>query len=200
MSFEIFTALILFSFVSSITPGPNNLMLLTSGVNFGFRPTIPHMLGISAGFAVLLACIGLGLGQLFASVPEAFWALKFAGGIYLLYLAYKIATSGLIERGEAGGKPFTFLQAAAFQWVNPKAWVMAVTAMTIYTQSGDYWLGVAIVVVVFASINLPCISFWCSFGTAMKEFLAAPKKLHIFNFIMALLLVVSIWPIVGVQV
>ena len=130
MQLETFLALILFAFTTSITPGPNNMMLFASGVNFGFARTIPHMLGIGAGFLSLLIAVGLGLGALLRSVPVVYTALKFAGGAYLLWVAWKIGTSRSLSDGKAGAKPMTFLGAAAFQWVNPKAWVMAVTAMT----------------------------------------------------------------------
>ncbi len=194
MPLEIFLALTGFSLVSSITPGPNNLMLLTSGVNHGFRLTIPHMLGISGGFAFLLACVGIGLGQVLLYFPTAFTLLKIAGGTYLVYLAWRIATSGPLERGGRRVKPMTFVQAAAFQWVNPKAWVMAVTAMTAYTGSGDFLTSMLIVVLVFSAINLPCVSLWCGFGTMVRNFLEDEKRLRLFNGVMAVLLVASLWP------
>ena len=130
MTIETFIALVLFAFTTSITPGPNNMMLFASGVNFGFRRTVPHMLGIGAGFLSLLIGVGLGLGALLHSVPLLYTALKFAGGLYLLWIAWKIGTSRSLTEGSAGASPMTFLGAAAFQWVNPKAWVMAVTAST----------------------------------------------------------------------
>lgn len=197
MNIEIFLALTGFSFVSSITPGPNNLMLLAPGVNYGFRRTIPHMLGISAGFAFMLVCVGLGLAQLLLHAPLVYLGLKIAGGAYLLYLAYRIATSGPLETGDGNSDPMTFVQAAAFQWVNPKAWVMAVTAMTAYTSSQTYLFTVAIIVVVFTLINLPCVSIWCVFGTGMRGFLSDEKRLRIFNVSMAVLLVISLWPMLA---
>lgn len=197
MSIEIFLALAGFSFVSSITPGPNNLMLLASGVNYGFRRTIPHMLGIAAGFAFMLTCVGLGLAQLLLHAPLVYLGLKIAGGAYLLYLAYRIATSEPLETGDANSDPMTFPQAAAFQWVNPKAWVMAVTAMTAYTSSQDYLFTVAIIVVVFTLINLPSVSIWCVFGTGMRSFLSDARRLKIFNITMAVLLVISLWPMLA---
>jgi threonine/homoserine/homoserine lactone efflux protein len=125
------SALTLFVFVSSITPGPNNLMLLSSGTRFGFRRTIPHMLGIGVGFMVMIALVGLGLAQLFLLYPPLHLALKIVSITYLLYLAWKIATSEPPTADEAEtGKPMTFLQAAAFQWVNPKAWTMTLTAFS----------------------------------------------------------------------
>lgn len=194
MSVELFLALCVYSFVSSITPGPNNLMLLASGVNYGFQPTIPHMLGIAIGFGFLLLCVGAGLGQLLISAPVAFTAVKFAGATYLIYLAWRIAVSGPIEAREASGKPLTFFQAAAFQWVNPKAWVMAVSAMAIYTLEDRYWFSVLLVAFVFMTINLPCVSAWCAMGTGMRRWLSDPKILRVFNYSMAVMLVASLWP------
>ena len=197
MNIEIFLALAGFSFVSSITPGPNNLMLLASGVNYGFRRTIPHMLGIAGGFAFMLACVGLGLAQMLEHAPLVYTGLKIAGGTYLVYLAYRIATSGPIEAGDGNSDPMTFLQAAAFQWVNPKAWVMSITAMTAYTSSQTYLFSVAVIVVVFTLINLPSVSIWCVFGTSMRGFLSDAKRLRVFNVSMAVLLVISLWPMLA---
>lgn len=194
MAFEVFLALVWFSFVSSITPGPNNLMLLSSGVNYGFVKTIPHMFGVSIGFAVLLACVGFGLGQVLAHFPLGFTILKFLGAAYLIYLAYKIAVSGPIQSGDTVGRPMSFIEASLFQWVNPKAWVMAITSMAIYTDTLNYVPTVLIVVFTFMLINWPSVSLWAAFGTSMRSFLADPKRLKIFNFIMAMSLIASLWP------
>lgn len=194
MSSEVFLALVAFCFVSSITPGPNNLMLLASGVNFGFRRSIPHMLGIGLGFSVLLLCVGAGLGQLIEWSPLLYMALKFAGAAYLLYLAWRIANSGPLEARDAAARPMSFFQAAAFQWVNPKAWVMAVSAMAIYTSAENHLASVLLVTAIFAVVNVPSISVWCGLGNGLREFLASPNRLRIFNFTMAGLLVLSLWP------
>jgi len=194
MSADTLLALILFAFATSITPGPNNMMLFASGVNFGFRRTIPHMFGIGAGFLSLLLGVGLGLGALLSAYPPAFIALKVAGGLYLLWIAWKIGSSRSMGEGETKARPMTFLGAASFQWVNPKAWVMAITAMAVYPNPEQYALTVAIVALVFAAVNVPSVSTWAGFGSALREWLSVPVRLKWFNITMALLLVLSLWP------
>lgn len=195
MSAEIFFALVTFAFVTSVTPGPNNLMLLSSGVNFGFKRTIPHMLGIGFGFFILLLAIGFGLAALLEYMPLFYTGLKFAGGAYMLYLAWKIATSGEIStEDKSSSTPLSFMQAALFQWVNPKAWVMAVTGIATYTAGQDYNSKVVIISLIFALVNLPSVSLWAGLGTLMRKLLTDPFKLRVFNVTMGLLLVASLWP------
>lgn len=194
MQADTLLALFLFAFTTSITPGPNNMMLFASGVNFGFTRTIPHMLGIGAGFLSLLVAVGLGLGALLHSVPTLYIALKFAGGAYLVWIAWKIGTSRTLSEGKAGAAPMSFLQAAAFQWINPKAWVMAVTAMATYTSEQAYLTSVLIVGVIFAIVNVPSVSTWAGFGSALRQWLSEPVRLKWFNITMAVLLVLSLWP------
>ncbi|SMF71192.1 Threonine/homoserine/homoserine lactone efflux protein [Xaviernesmea oryzae] len=194
MSLETFLALVLFAFTTSITPGPNNMMLFASGVNFGFTRTVPHMLGIGAGFLSLLIAVGLGLGALLQTLPAVYTALKFAGGAYLVWIAWKIGTSRNLSDGKAGARPMTFLGAAAFQWVNPKAWVMAVTAMATYTDPDYYLRTVLLVGIAFAAVNVPSVSTWAGFGSALREWLSVPARLKWFNITMAVLLVASLWP------
>ena len=195
MSADIFLALFTFAFVSSVTPGPNNFMLLASGVNFGFRRTIPHMLGIGAGFVALLFAVGLGLGALLTAYPGLNLALKIAGGAYLLYLAWRIAMArSLGAEKDASTRPMTFLEATAFQWVNPKAWVMAVTAMALYTSAEQPFSSIVLVALIFGIVNLPSVSVWTAFGTALRGFLSDPVRLKWFNIVMGLLLAASIWP------
>ena len=197
LSLELISAFTLFAFVSSITPGPNNTMLLASGVNFGFRRTLPHALGISCGFMFLVVAVGLGLGGVFKAVPMAYTVLRYLGAAYLLYLAWKVATSGPISGTHtAHGKPLGFWGAAAFQWVNPKAWVMAVGAITTYTPSQGYITNVFVIALVFAIINLPSVCVWAGFGSALRSVLSQPRWLMVFNLSMALLLVLSLYPIV----
>ncbi|MDP2732990.1 MAG: LysE family translocator, partial [Hoeflea sp.] len=178
----------------SVTPGPNNMMLFASGVNFGFRRTLPHMLGIGGGFFSLLLGVGFGLGALLTTVPELYTALKLLGGAYLVYIAWKIGASRALPDGKVGAEPMTFAQAAAFQWVNPKAWVMAVTAMTLFTDPSRYALSVLLVGLAFALTNMPSVSTWAGFGSAMRTWLSDPVRLKWFNITMAVLLVASLWP------
>jgi len=141
LSADTFLALLVYAFVTSVTPGPNNFMLLASGVNFGFTRTLPHMCGIGFGFFTLLLGVGFGLGALLTAFPQLHLALKIAGGVYLLYLAWKIASSrSMGKAGDAKARPMTFVEASLFQWVNPKAWVMAITAMAVYADPvSPYW-------------------------------------------------------------
>lgn len=194
MPLDTLLALLIFALTTSITPGPNNMMLFASGVNFGFRRTIPHMLGIGAGFFALLIGVGFGLGALLKTVPLLYTVLKFAGGAYLVWIAWKIATSRALAEGQAGAKPMTFLGAAAFQWVNPKAWVMAVTAIATYTDTRQYFSTVLVVGVVFVLVNVPSVSTWAGFGSALRDWLSDPVRLKWFNITMAVLLVLSLWP------
>ena len=195
MPFETLAALLVYAFVTSITPGPNNLMLLTSGVNFGFRRSIPHMFGIGIGFVVLLLAVGFGLGAVLTAFPSMHTGLKIAGGVYLLYLSWKIAMARSMDsKGEQNARPLTFLDAAAFQWVNPKAWVMAITAMAVYTVPAQPFLSVLLVARAFGIVNLPSVSVWAGFGTALRGFLADPVRLKWFNIVMGLLLAATLWP------
>lgn len=195
MTYELFLALALFAFVSSITPGPNNLMLMASGANFGFRRTIPHMLGVALGFVFMVVLVGAGLVQIFDAFPVSYSALKVASVIYLIYLAWKIAYAGPTEASGSRGTPMTFLQAAAFQWVNPKAWAMALTAISAYTPDQTLW-AIFIVAAVFGAINLPSVGSWTILGQQMARFLTNPRRLTQFNWLMAALLVASLYPVI----
>jgi threonine/homoserine/homoserine lactone efflux protein len=195
MSSEVFFALLVYAFVTSITPGPNNFMLLASGVNFGFVRTIPHMLGIGSGFLTLLLGVGFGLGAVLTAFPALHLALKIAGGVYLLYLAWKIAMSrSLGKDGDTKARPITFFEAAAFQWINPKAWVMAITAMAVYTNPDRPFLSVLLISIAFAVVNVPSVSTWAGFGTALRGFLSDPVRLKWFNIAMGVLLAATLWP------
>ncbi len=194
MSFDQLLALSAFALVSSITPGPNNLMLMASGANFGFRRTVPHMLGIGIGFGVMIVLVGLGLVRVFDAFPVTHVILTVIGVAYLLWLAWKIAHAVAPDAARAGARPFTFLQAALFQWVNPKAWQMALTAITLYAPDRSMvailWVGL-----VFALINLPSVSTWTVMGQQMGRILSSPARLRAFNWSMATLLVASLIPV-----
>lgn len=194
MSYELLAGLIAFAFVSSITPGPNNLMLMASGVNFGFRRTIPHMLGVGLGFTFMVVVVGVGLMQVFVSHPVSHDILRVLSVSYLLYLAWKIANAAPPEDTQQAGTPFSFIQAALFQWVNPKAWAMALTAISVYSPSQTLDK-VALVALVFGAINLPSISAWTMLGRQMRHLLTNPVRLRRFNVGMALLLVASLYPV-----
>jgi len=198
MTYTIFISLVGFAFASSITPGPNNLMLMASGANYGLRRTLPHMLGISLGHAFMVFMVGVLLLQIFDSYPVLQTLLKIVSAAYMLWLAWKIANAIPPEASQVKGKPFTFLQAAAFQWVNPKAWFMAITAISAYApQSMGIATGALIVAVIFASVNLPSVTVWAWMGVQVRRFLGTANRLRIFNITMAVLLVASLYPMLS---
>ncbi len=197
MSPAILSAAALFGLATSITPGPNNMMLLASGLNFGVRRTLPLMFGVSTGYVVLMLAVGFGLGEMLRAVPGAFLVLKILGGAYMLWLAWKIARSAPPdEEGEASGRrPIGFLGAVAFQWVNPKAWVIVVTAAATYVAPDNFTRDLLMVTLLCGLINLPSISVWAVFGASLRRFLKDPLWLRRFNVAMAVLLVASLWPL-----
>jgi threonine/homoserine/homoserine lactone efflux protein len=170
-------------------------MMTASGVNFGFRRSIPHMLGIAIGFMVLLLAIGFGLGALFAAFPPAQLALKVVGIVYMLYLAWRVANAGAIREDEGRGRPMTFLEAAAFQWVNPKGLLMAIGAMSIFPRPG-HAMDIVLVTLIFGLVNLPSVATWAGFGAGLRNVLRDPARVRVFNIVMALLLVASIVPMI----
>ena len=187
-------ALALFAFVTSITPGPNNLMLLSSGATFGIRRSLPHMLGVALGFGAMIFALGAGLAELYRAVPWLNTALKLLGTVYLLWLAWKIARAQPAgTTAERRGRPFRFIEAAGFQWVNPKAWTMALSALALYASDGGF-VAVAIVAALFTAVNLPSIAVWTLLGTAIARLLQDPVILRRVNIALALLLVLSVLP------
>lgn len=193
---QTFLALCLYTAVTSVTPGPNNMMVLASGVNFGIRRTLPHIAGISIGFAAMIVIMGMGLGMIFEAYPMLNTVLRWVGGAYLLYLAWKIAGAAAPENAEgSAGSPLGFIGAAAFQWVNPKAWVMALGAVATYLPGSPSLSSVAAAALLMAVINAPCVGIWAAFGVGLRRFLTEPAKLRAFNLTMAALLVVSLYPI-----
>lgn len=195
MTYEIFIALVGFAFATSITPGPNNLMLMASGANYGLQRTVPHMLGISIGHAFMVSLVGIILLQVFKSYPAINTALKIVSVAYMTWLAWKIANAVPTAASGVTGKPFTFLQAAAFQWVNPKAWFMAITAISAYApQEHGLILGSLLVAGIFASINLPSVTTWAWMGVQLRRWLGNARRLRVFNVSMAVLLMCSLYP------
>lgn len=183
-----------FSIASNFTPGPNNLMLMASGANFGLRRSIPHMLGVTLGFGAMVVVMGLGLAGLVLAFPQLMVVLKGLSVVYMLWLAWKIAHASAPEAGEIAGRPMTFVQAAGFQWVNPKAWAMALTANGVYAAEGLV-SDVALVGLVMGMISLPSVAIWAWVGQVVQRWLSDPRRLAIFNWTMAILLVASLWPI-----
>ncbi|WP_300379868.1 LysE family translocator [Henriciella sp.] len=200
MTIEHLLAFAAFAFVSSVTPGPNTLMLMASGTNYGVSRTVPHALGVSIGFVIMVVLVGLGLVRVFEMFPASYDVLKTVSVLYLVYLAWKIASApppaGDAKEGEAsGGRPLTFLQAALFQWVNPKGWTMALTAVTAYTLPGAPIYSLLIIALLFGLINFPSVSSWAVMGRQLRRALEHPARLRTFNIIAALLLLGSLWPI-----
>jgi threonine/homoserine/homoserine lactone efflux protein len=195
MTVDLFAALFLFAGVAAFTPGPNNTLLLASGVNYGFKRTLPLIMGVLIGFPLMIGCIGLGLGQIFQSYPAIYTAMKYVGVAYMIWLAWKIATAELAGSGdEVAGKPMTFVQAALFQWINPKGWVMAVTAVSAYTLATDYHTGLIVVVLTFALMGITSASTWAMFGVGLRHVLNDPRYFRVINVSLALLLVASLVP------
>ncbi len=187
--------LIAFVFVMVGTPGPNNLMLLSAGANFGFRASVPHILGISVGCQVLLFAIALGLGQLLAAYPVLAIALKAMGGLFLVYMAVQLARPKPAKLDTVKElQPLSFMQAALFQWVNPKAWLMLITVIATFTSREAFLVNVLSIAVIFFFMGLPLISAWNIGGVALKGWLQKGQRLQYFNYLMAALLLLSMYP------
>jgi threonine/homoserine/homoserine lactone efflux protein len=193
---DLLLALLTFAIVTCFTPGPNNLMLMTSGLNFGFGRTLAHVLGVAVGFAFMLVAMGLGIGSVFATYPALYTALRIVCVAYLLWLAWRIATAGPVEEGEVRGRPMTFLEAAAFQWVNPKGWAIALSAIATYIAADRVMTSVLIIAVMFGVVGFGSAATWAMFGTSLRRILQNPRTVRVFNVVMALLLIASLWPIV----
>lgn len=183
------TAVVSLAFVSSITPGPNNLMLWASGMNHGVRRTLRHLTGVSLGFCLLVFVVALGLGSAFERYPAIEIVLKVAGGGYLTYLAYRIFTAGSVTGPEGATVPLTFTAAALFQWVNPKAWVMAVTATsTLLDPDRSAVAAAALLTAAFGIVNLPCITAWMLSGAASVRWIDQPGRVRATNRLLGILL------------
>lgn len=199
MTLDLTIALAGFAFVSQISPGPNNFMLMASGMNYGWLRSLPHMLGIGVGFPVMVVLVGLGIMQVFELVPYSFNALRVLSAGYLVYLAWKIATAQPLSSNHAGKptKPLSFAQAAAFQWVNPKTWAMAVTAITAYSPEARPLGSVFFIALVFAVIGTVTITSWTMLGQQLRHLLRTPAAYRSFNICCALVLVMSIYPMLA---
>lgn len=194
MSF--YWAVLLFAFSTTITPGPNNIMIMTSSLNYGVYRSVPHYLGICLGFPLMVAAIGFGLGVIFMQHPMIHQVIKYVGVGYLLWLAWKIANADPQTTSDQQ-KPLSFFQAALFQWVNVKAWVMAIGAVAAYTAIGsDIAMSVAFIVLAFTLSSFSCVGIWLLFGAILQRVLKRQKQVVFFNRVMALLLVLSIFPMV----
>ncbi|MGP9819420.1 LysE family translocator [Salinarimonas sp. NSM] len=194
-----YLSLILFTVSTCITPGPNNTMLLASGVNYGVRSSMPLLVGINIGFPLMVVAVGLGIGGIFQTWPVLHDVLRIVGSAYLLWLAWRIATAGRSKDAGANARPLTFMQAALFQLVNPKAWIMAVGAVSVYSIASDtYAMQVFAIALIFFLFGTPCSAVWLLGGSAMRRVLGDPRWLRAFNVAMAALLVASLWPVLSI--
>lgn len=198
MNLDLAAALLLFVVVTLVTPGPNNAMLMATGLTFGFTRGLPHLLGVALGFGFMTLAVGFGLGALLLAAPMAYSVLKYAGAAYLLYLAWAIATaSPEFEEKSGSSRPITFLQAALFQWLNPKAWVMAVGAVSTYASVAPFPGNMLLIAGLFGFLGLFSSGLWLGFGTGLRQILKSPRAVRAVNIVMALLLVASIWPVIA---
>ena len=195
----------LFMLVSSITPGPNNTMLMASGVHFGYRRTVPHLMGVQLGFGFMLIAVGLGLHAVLAQFPAFYDVVRFAGAAYMVWMAWSLASArpqfqeqaAIEQSAQNEPKPLGFWGAVLFQWVNPKAWVMAVTIMSAYVPPGAGLLQIAPLGLMFALLGFPCSSVWVGFGSALRSYLQDAFRMRVFNCSMAAALLASLYPMLA---
>jgi threonine/homoserine/homoserine lactone efflux protein len=195
MSYGLIGAFLVFAIVTLFTPGPNNVMLMTTGLNFGFRRAQPHVLGVTLGFSLMVLVVGIGLGAVFSVWPALYTIIKFAGAAYLLYLAWLIGRSHAVEEGQKRSRPVTFIEAVLFQWINPKGWVMTVGSVTAYAAIAAFPLNIAVMAGIFLVFGYASSMTWVLFGTGLRRFIRAPRAVRIFNLAMAALLVLSLVPV-----
>lgn len=196
MSQPLLIAFVMFAAVMFFTPGPNNIMLLSSGLTYGFRRTLPHVAGITFGFAFMVGAVGLGLGTIFITYPVLQTLLKYAGAAYLVYLAIAIAMSGPVEAGQDNARgPMTFWGAAMFQWVNVKGWVMVIGTITAYAAIASFPWNIVIQVLICLPIGAASCVAWALFGSALRPWLTSPRAVRTFNIVMAVLLLASLYPV-----
>ncbi|TMM46334.1 LysE family translocator [Colwellia ponticola] len=193
---EFYLTILLFAASTTITPGPNNIMIMASGLNYGIKNSTPHLLGICFGFPAMVILVGLGFSVIFEKYPLLHEIIKVLGVIYLLYLAWLIAASSPSSLDSKKAQPLSFIQAAFFQWVNPKAWVMATGAVSAYTSvSADVFMQVSYIALAFFIVAFPCVGMWLYFGASLKKYLKSSKHQKVFNLTMALLLFLSVLPV-----
>jgi threonine/homoserine/homoserine lactone efflux protein len=196
MTQPLFIAFVVFAAVMFFTPGPNNVMLLSSGLNYGFRRTLPHVVGIVIGFAFMVGAVGLGLGTIFITYPVLQTILKYAGAAYLVYLAAIIAMSGPVASGQDNARgPMTFWGAAMFQWVNVKGWVMVIGTITAYAAIASFPWNILIQVVISLWMGAMSCVAWALFGSALRPWLTSARVVRVFNIVMAILLLASLFPV-----
>ncbi|WP_298956812.1 LysE family translocator [uncultured Methylobacterium sp.] len=191
------TAVTLFAISTSVSPGPNNLLLVASGARFGFARTLPHVVGIAIGFPVMVLVVGLALGGVFTALPWLHDVLAVIGILYLLYLAWTLlGSAGDGPSEKTAARPIGFVEAALFQWVNPKAWIMATTAITAYTAGVDFAAALAGIVTIFGLVGCGSSALWAGAGTVVARWLHTPGRRRLFNAVLAAMLVASVLPIV----
>ncbi|ASP48806.1 LysE family translocator [Cognaticolwellia beringensis] len=191
------TAIVLFAIVSAVTPGPNNITVMASGANFGIRKSLPVFLGICIGFAIMLLLFGIGFGQIFEKFPVLHLMVKLFGTLYLLYLAYLIATAAELSTANTQAKPLSFMHGVLFQWLNGKAWVVATGAIAAFTTVGaDFYTQNFIIAFIFLIFSFPCVGIWLFFGSMLKTLLKSRQHRIMFNYAMSGLLVMSVIPVV----
>ena len=191
-------AIVLFAIASSVTPGPNNIMVMSSGLNFGFKKSLPLLSGICIGFTIMLLLVGLGFSQLFAAFPLLHFVIKCLGTLYLLYLAWLIARHSGAPKSQSQASPLTFINGALFQWVNAKAWVIATGAIAAFTSlDGGFYAQNLTIALAFLVVSFPCVGVWLLFGSMLKNLLKSEQKRRGFNYFMAGLLVLSVLPVIA---
>jgi threonine/homoserine/homoserine lactone efflux protein len=196
MSQPLFIAFVVFAAVMFFTPGPNNVMLLSSGLTFGFRRTLPHVAGVTFGFAFMIGAVGLGFGTIFIAYPVLQTILKYAGVAYLIYLAVAIATSRPVASDQDSvRRPMTFWGAAMFQWINVKGWVMVIGTITAYAGIASFPWNITIQVMLSLLLGAVACSSWALFGSALRPVLTSPWAVRAFNIVMAVLLLASLYPV-----
>lgn len=186
-----------FTFVASVTPGPNNIMLLASGINYGIKKSLPHYFGICIGFLLLVTSVGFGLGALFKQSAVLHQTLQIAGSLYLIYFAWKIGSSSSAPSSNKSGKPISFIEAALFQWVNPKAWVIAIGAIAAFSIPSRIATSIIAITVMYFIMGSLAMGIWLTIGACLQKFLRVGSRQRIFNIFMAILLILSIIPIVA---